>query len=210
MENEQEPKKSNRKPREPRKPRAPRKYVSGGCLSTMVYIDGGVSNVYRAYYDNKRSYVQDYMRRTDSEWVHNAEKYASQRLGWSSVYWGGHHFVFDMVWRTHLCAIEMVTPENDDIFDEVRDRYLYARSGILVFRVKFGDIERLQAVVAEIGAMGPDSGRRPVEGLYRDCHKVVDAWSRVRRYLDPRRAGWVAPPVMSRATIAERSLTFGH
>ena len=103
--------------------------------------------------------------------------------------------VFDFWWPVEWAALELDGPEHNAEFDEIRDRYNFARSGILVYRAVNGDVERVKAVAAAVRTLGPIEAREPSAPLYKDAAKARDEWEKIRCSLDPRREGTEQPPI---------------
>ena len=117
--------------------------------------------------------------------------------------WGNRFFDFWI--HEKFIAIEVDGPEHRAQFDEVRDRYNYIRSGILVFRAKNFDDARILQIMAMIHAsrglsyrkenLGIGKGDAPGcnNSLLKIPHKAAIAWELVRYLLDPRRRGTRQP-----------------
>jgi very-short-patch-repair endonuclease len=204
MENEQEPKKSNRKPREPRKPRVRTPF--GDCLAKLK----------RTYDKETGKYISDRRKENLEASLTNPNENAAfpilRKHSGSKPYrqsmWG--YRIFDFWWFYKGAAVELDGPEHNAAWDEERDRYNFARSAILVYRVQNGDMERLEAVAKEIKDLAPWKDRRPVVGLYRDAQKAKEAWEAVRCRLDPRRIGTEQPPALTQKEIQRRYLTLNR
>lgn len=119
--------------------------------------------------------------------------------------WGNRFY--DFWFHDKAIAIEIDGREHIANFDEMRDRYNYIRSAILVFRAKNFDSERLAAIMAMVNAAKGVSYRKELLGigsgdslgctedlLFKPMEAAI-AWERVRYLLDPTRAGTLQPPM---------------
>lgn len=117
--------------------------------------------------------------------------------------WGNRFYDFWI--HDKFCAIEIDGPEHRSSFDEMRDRYNYIRSGILVFRAKNFDERRVYDIMKMINAARPLSYRKELLGigsgdnpgcndsmLYDPLNAAID-WEKVRYILDPSRIGSKQP-----------------
>lgn len=103
--------------------------------------------------------------------------------------------IFDFWWSFEGVALEMDGAEHDPVWDEIRDRYNFARSGILVYRAVNGDMVRVRKVADAVKGAGAWDDRRPEVPLYKTADKASVEWGKIREILDPRRAGTAQPPI---------------
>ena len=125
-------------------------------------------------------------------------------LGVSRQSWWGNRF-FDFWIHEKFIAIEIDGPEHRANFDEMRDRYNYIRSGILVFRAVNFDDARVSQIMEMVRAsrglsyrkenLGIGKGDAPGcnRSLLKSPNKAAIAWELVRYILDPRRKGTRQP-----------------
>lgn len=117
--------------------------------------------------------------------------------------WGNRFYDFWV--HDKFSAIEIDGPEHIRSFDEMRDRYNYIRSGILVFRAKNFDDRRVIEIMRMINAsrtlshrkeiLGIGSGDEPGcnDSMLDDPLKAAIEWEKVRYLLDPTRRGFRQP-----------------
>lgn len=117
--------------------------------------------------------------------------------------WGNRFYDFWI--HEKFCAVEIDGLEHRSSFDEMRDRYNYIRSGILVFRAKNFDERRVYDIMKMVNAARPLSYRKELLGIGSGdepgCNdSMLDdplgsaiAWERVRYILDPSRIGSKQP-----------------
>lgn len=108
--------------------------------------------------------------------------------------------IFDFWWPFEGVALEMDGVEHDPVWDEIRDRYNFARSGILVYRATNGDMVRVKDVADAVKKAGEWCARRHDTPLYKTADKAFEAWGEIREALDPRRAGTEQPPIRLKGT----------
>lgn len=118
--------------------------------------------------------------------------------------WGNRFY--DFWFPAKFIAIEIDGQEHRKDFDEIRDRYNYLRSGILVFRALNGDLNRVAEIMGIVNSARPVSyrknrlgilkvteGGRGVHHLLHNPKEAARVWDEVRVTLDPTRFGTKQP-----------------